>query len=120
MCGARARSWRVTESGQPALRRSDEQGRQRGLRADLLAPGPRAYATPHQQREQAGSATSAAANARCASIWLKFHASTSPCDQDRPSHPCWSRFKRSLLDEGGFASARNVVSGSLCASAARL
>ncbi len=34
---------------------------------------------PHQQREQAGSATSAAENARCASIWLKFHASTSPC-----------------------------------------
>jgi len=67
------------KSGQPVLRRSCEQGQQHGLRADLLAPGPRAYAVPHQQREQAGSATTAAENARCASIWLKFHASTSPC-----------------------------------------
>ena len=77
--GASVRGW--TLPGKYILRSKPYAGMDATVRAQhLLAPGPRAYAMPHQQREQAGSASSAAENARCASIWLKFHASTSPCD----------------------------------------
>lgn len=57
----------------------------------LLAPGPSAWATPHQQREHFGSSVAAAENAACASSWLKFHASTRPCSKVQQTRLCsWS------------------------------